>query len=136
LAFSTTRASLTSNMCSEPAPPTADDRPAQSVPIARRATATRPLYEGYDEIHVSRPTQLHERESRQASLATVYRYHDGTKHHFHAFAQSLGYLDWASQPRPFRGFADTSVFPLYPAPSVAVARRSIRHASASWRLHR
>ena len=66
-----------------------------------------------------RPTQLHERESRQASLATVYRYHDGTKHHFHAFAQSLGYLDWASQPCPFRGFAETPVFPLYPAPSVA-----------------
>ncbi len=52
------------------------------------------------------------------SLATVYRYHDGTKHHFHAFAQSLGYLDWASQPRPFREFADTLVFPLYPAPNV------------------
>jgi SagB-type dehydrogenase family enzyme len=68
---------------------------------------------------VSRPTQLHERESPQASLATVYRYHDETKHHFHAFAQSLGYLDWASQPRPFRGFAATPVFPLYPAPGVA-----------------
>jgi SagB-type dehydrogenase family enzyme len=68
---------------------------------------------------VSRPTQLHPRESRQASLATVYRYHDGTKHHFHAFARSLGYLDWASQPHPFREFADTPVFPLYPAPGVA-----------------
>ena len=78
-----------------------------------------PLYERYDEIHASRPTQLTERESRQASLEMVYRYHDGTKHHFHAFAQSLGYLDWASQPRPFRGFADTPVFPLYPTPGVA-----------------
>ena len=68
---------------------------------------------------MSRPTQLYDGESRQASLATVYRYHDGTKHHFHAFAQSLGYLDWASQPRPFRRFADTPVFPLYPAPGVA-----------------
>ena len=73
----------------------------------------------YDDIHVSQPTQLHERESRQASLATVYRYHDGTKHHFHAFARSLGHLDWASQPRPFRGFADTPIFPLYPAPGAA-----------------
>src|SRR4051812_12235477 len=45
----------------------------------------------------------------------VYRYHDGTKHHFQRFARSLGYLDWASQPRPFRGFADTPVFTLYPA---------------------
>lgn len=68
---------------------------------------------------VPRPTQLHERESRQASLATVYRYHDATKHHFHASARSLGYLDWASQPHPFRNFADTPVFPLYPAPGVA-----------------
>ena len=68
---------------------------------------------------MSRPTQINERESRQASLATVYRYHDATKHHFHAFAQSLGYLDWASQPRPFREFADTPVFPLYPTPGVA-----------------
>ena len=55
----------------------------------------------------------------QASLATVYRYHDGTKHHFHAFARSLGYLDWASQPRPFRGFVGAPAFPLYPTPGVA-----------------
>ena len=55
----------------------------------------------------------------QASLAAVHRYHDGTKHHFHAFARSLGYLDWASQPRPFRAFAGASVFPLYPTPGVA-----------------
>jgi SagB-type dehydrogenase family enzyme len=65
---------------------------------------------------VPEPTQLHDRESSQASLAAVYRYHDGTKHHFHAFARSLGRLDWASQPKPFRGFADTPSFPLFPAP--------------------
>jgi len=60
-----------------------------------------------------------EQKSLQALLAAVYRYHDGTKHHFNRFARSLGYLDWASQPRPFRGFADTPVFPLYPTPGVA-----------------
>ena len=60
------------------------------------------------------------RDSTQASLEMVYRYHDGTKHHFQQFARSLGYLDWASQPRPFRRFADTPVFPLYPTPGVAV----------------
>ena len=38
------------------------------------------------------------------ALERVFRYHDGTKHHFNRFAQSLGYLDWASQPRPFRAF--------------------------------
>ena len=46
----------------------------------------------------------------------VRHYHDGTKHHVQRFARSLGYLDWASQPRPFRGFADAPVHPLYPAP--------------------
>jgi SagB-type dehydrogenase family enzyme len=35
----------------------------------------------------------------------VSRYHDQTKHHFHRFARSLGYLDWASQPDPFRRYA-------------------------------
>ena len=54
----------------------------------------------------------------ETSLATVYHYHDGTKHHFQRFAQSLGYLDWASQPRPFRGFEGAPVFQLYPAPGV------------------
>jgi SagB-type dehydrogenase family enzyme len=53
------------------------------------------------------------------ALATVHRYHDGTKHHFQHFARSLGYLDWASQPRPFRTFAGAPMFPLYPAPGVA-----------------
>ena len=46
----------------------------------------------------------------------VHRYHDGTKHHFHAFARSLGYLDWAAQPAPFRSFADARAIPLSPAP--------------------
>jgi len=50
----------------------------------------------------------------------VYRYHDGTKHDFQKFARSLGYLDWASQPRPFRRFAGTASFPLYPAPEAKV----------------
>ena len=75
------------------------------------------------------PTQINELESRQASLATVYRYHDGTKHHFHAFARSLGYLDWASQPRPFRGFGDTPVFPLHPTPGVAADGYAPRRAT-------
>jgi SagB-type dehydrogenase family enzyme len=46
----------------------------------------------------------------------VYRYHDGTKHHFNRFARSLGYLDWASQPRPFRSFVGSHSYSLFPAP--------------------
>jgi SagB-type dehydrogenase family enzyme len=75
------------------------------------------------------PTPIVADESRQASLATVYRYHDGTKHHFQHFARSLGYLDWASQPKPFRGFGDAPVFPLYPAPGVAAAGYAPRRAT-------
>ena len=35
----------------------------------------------------------------------VIAYHERTKHHFHRFAASLGYLDWATQPDPFRRYA-------------------------------
>ena len=62
-------------------------------------------------------------------LAAVYRYHDGTKHHFGRFARSLGYLDWASQPRPFREFAGTPIFPLYPAPGAAADGYAPRRAT-------
>jgi SagB-type dehydrogenase family enzyme len=34
----------------------------------------------------------------------VVAYHDRTKHHFHRFAASLGYMDWATQPNPFRRY--------------------------------
>ena len=52
-----------------------------------------------------------------ASIDAVHRYHDGSKHHFGAYARSLGYLDWASQPRPFRAFTGAPFFPLFPSPS-------------------
>jgi nitroreductase len=42
---------------------------------------------------------------------TAQQYHDGSKHHFHRFAPALGYLDWASQPNPFRSF-DVPAIPL------------------------
>jgi SagB-type dehydrogenase family enzyme len=34
----------------------------------------------------------------------VVGYHDRTKHHPGRYARSLGYLDWATQPNPFRRF--------------------------------
>src|SRR5439155_10612135 len=56
-----------------------------------------------------RDRSAHEGDERVAgfvsALDAVYRYHDGTKHHSHRFARSLDYLDWASQPNPFRSFA-------------------------------
>src|SRR5437764_6198711 len=32
------------------------------------------------------------------------RYHQETKHHFFRYARSLGYMDWANQPDPFRRY--------------------------------
>ncbi len=40
------------------------------------------------------------------------RYHQRTKHHFDRYARSLGYLDWATQPDPFRRFEGAPLFPL------------------------
>ncbi len=34
----------------------------------------------------------------------VIGYHEATKHHPNRFARSLGYLDWANQPNPFRRY--------------------------------
>jgi SagB-type dehydrogenase family enzyme len=34
----------------------------------------------------------------------VVAYHERTKHHYHRYAASLGYLDWAKQPNPFRRY--------------------------------
>ena len=72
----------------------------------------------------------------------VHRYHDGTKHHFNRFARSLGYLDWAAQPRPFRRFAGSAAFPLHPRPDAAGRARDLgdllRHALglSAWKAFR
>jgi SagB-type dehydrogenase family enzyme len=76
------------------------------------------------------------------SLSAVRRYHDETKHHYHRFSRSVGYLDWASQPRPFRRFDGSPAFPLYPRPD-AIGRRHVigdllRHALglSAWKAFR
>ena len=45
-------------------------------------------------------------------LATVVEYHEQTKHHLQRSARSLGYLDWANQPDPFRRFDGAPQTPL------------------------
>ena len=42
----------------------------------------------------------------------VIRYHIQTKHHFNRYARSLGHLDWANQPDPFRRYEGASLIPL------------------------
>ena len=46
----------------------------------------------------------------------IHRYHDETKHAFDRFARSLGYLDWATQPNPFRSFHGAPEHGLFPRP--------------------
>lgn len=42
----------------------------------------------------------------------VVAYHERTKHHYHRYAASLGYMDWATQPDPFRRYAGASLLRL------------------------
>ncbi|MBI4625771.1 MAG: hypothetical protein HY736_21440 [Verrucomicrobia bacterium] len=37
-----------------------------------------------------------------SAVAETLLYHEQTKHHFHRYARSAGFLDWANQPNPFR----------------------------------
>jgi SagB-type dehydrogenase family enzyme len=48
----------------------------------------------------------------QDPLNVVLEYHERTKHHFDRSARSLGYLDWATQPDPFRRFDGAPQVPL------------------------
>ena len=55
------------------------------------------------------------------NLQTIFHYHETTKHSQQRYARSLGYMDWATQPDPFREYKGTQkiVLPLaleYPTP--------------------
>ena len=41
------------------------------------------------------------------NLQMVYTYHNETKHSFAKYARSLGYMDWDTQPYPYRAYKDT-----------------------------
>ncbi|CAA6824515.1 MAG: FIG00443271: hypothetical protein [uncultured Sulfurovum sp.] len=43
----------------------------------------------------------------QKNRQMVYTYHDETKHRQEQYARSLGYMDWATQPDPYRSYAET-----------------------------
>ena len=42
----------------------------------------------------------------------VVAYHERTKHHFHRYAAAQGYMDWATQPDPFRRYAGADLIRL------------------------
>jgi SagB-type dehydrogenase family enzyme len=69
--------------------------------------------------HSRRQSTIHKYindQQSEISNLVIHDYHDGTKHHFNRFARSLGYLDWACQPNPFRCFHGAPESPLFPRP--------------------
>src|SRR5712671_1817394 len=66
-------------------------------------------------------------EAHASPEAVVVAYHERTKHHFHRYAASLGYMDWAPQPDPFRSYPGADLVRLLlPKPG-----RSLPH----WQLY-
>jgi SagB-type dehydrogenase family enzyme len=61
----------------------------------------------------------------------IHAYHDGTKHAFERFARSLGYLDWASQPHPFRSFSGAREIALPPRPDAAASEQASARVTAA-----
>ena len=49
-------------------------------------------------------------------LQTVFDYHRATKHRFQAYARGPGYLEWATQPDPFRRYAGARLIALQAVP--------------------
>jgi len=50
--------------------------------------------------------------SSTATGQSVIDYHERTKHHLHRYARSAGYMDWDSQPVPFRSYKGAPPVPL------------------------
>jgi len=46
------------------------------------------------------------------NLDIVYEYHNRTKHQLQRYSRSLGYMDWKSQPDPFRRYDQSLTLPL------------------------
>jgi SagB-type dehydrogenase family enzyme len=65
------------------------------------------------------------------NLAAVLHYHDRTKHHYSRNAASLGYMDWETQPNPFRRYEGAPLirFPL-PEDDKTTSYESIFQANA------
>ena len=74
--------------------------------------------EGEPEPSQDRPSQVSSVDSSSAGEVVV-AYHERTKHHFHRYAASSGYMDWATQPDPFRRYAGA---PLIRLPLLAEGR--------------
>jgi SagB-type dehydrogenase family enzyme len=68
---------------------------------------------------------------------TVVAYHERTKHHPNRYAASLGYMDWATQPDPFRTFEGASAVALpLPAPRTEPTYGALFHPGSAEALTR
>jgi len=47
-----------------------------------------------------------------SAIDVVLAYHERTKHQLHRYAAALGYMDWATQPNPFRHYEEASLLRL------------------------
>ena len=66
-------------------------------------------------------------EGDTSAEEVVLAYHERTKHHFNRYAAALGYMDWATQPDPFRRYVGAELVRL-PLPK---AGRSLPY----WQLY-
>jgi SagB-type dehydrogenase family enzyme len=75
------------------------------------------------------PTQA----SSESNLVSL-EYHETTKHSFGRFARSRGYLDWATQPDPFRRYPGARLIP-FPHQEAHECNRGVDRGAAA-PLHR
>ncbi len=54
---------------------------------------------------ISKPSYRHLLDADASPEESVIAYHERTKHFFHRYAASLGSMDWATQPDPFRRYS-------------------------------
>ena len=74
--------------------------------------------EPVDESDTASNRQMrNESQNSPDALQRVFRYHEHTKHHFERYASGPGYLDWATQPDPFRRYAGARLVPLKKIPT-------------------
>ncbi len=66
-----------------------------------------------------------------AAYETIVAYHEATKHHFHRYARSAGFMDWANQPNPFRYFDGAEKIPLALDPGDPVLPYDDLHSPAT-----
>ena len=74
-------------------------------------------------MRVKEPVGPPEDQAATALVDKVIQYHLQTKHHFHRYARSAGFLDWANQPDPFRRYEGTKLtrLPLLPPEEAPVS---------------